>query len=102
MRLYTLSVLSQLTNTGNTDVNNVIVDWVNNKLKEVGKETKIQNFDDKSISSSKVLLALIDAMKPNSIKYELFKTSDTDEVISLNNELSLVEIKIYKFDFRTN
>lgn len=71
MRAYTLSVLSQLANTGNANVDKEIVGWVNKKLQSAGKETSIKSFQDSSISNAKVVLDLIDAIKPGSINYEL-------------------------------
>ncbi|KAG5673574.1 hypothetical protein PVAND_003611 [Polypedilum vanderplanki] len=71
MRAYTLSVLSQLANTGSATVDKEIVNWVNKKLQTAGKETGIKNFQDSSISNAKVVLDLIDAIKPGSINYEL-------------------------------
>ena len=71
MRAYTLSVLSQLANTGSSAVEKEIVSWVNKKLQAAGKETAIKSFQDSSISNAKVVLDLIDAIKPGSINYEL-------------------------------
>lgn len=44
MRAYTLSVLTQLANTGNPMVEKEIVTWVNNKLNNAGKTTSLRNF----------------------------------------------------------
>ncbi|KAL7019159.1 hypothetical protein ACKWTF_011023 [Chironomus riparius] len=71
MRAYTLSVLSQLANTGSSAVEKEIVSWVNKKLQAAGKESAIKSFQDSSISNAKVVLDLIDAIKPGSINYEL-------------------------------
>jgi plastin-3 len=80
MRAYTLSVLSQLANTGNLNVEKEIVNWVNKKLQSAGKETSIRSFQDSSISNAKVVLDLIDAIKPGSINYELVVEGDEYEV----------------------
>lgn len=80
MRAYTLSVLSQLANTGNLNVEKEIVGWVNKKLQSAGKETSIRSFQDSSISNAKVVLDLIDAIKPGSINYELVAEGDEYEV----------------------
>ena len=80
MRAYTLSVLSQLANTGNANIEKEIVSWVNKKLQTAGKETSIRSFQDSSISNAKVVLDLIDAIKPGSINYELIVEGDEPEV----------------------
>ena len=80
MRAYTLSVLSQLANTGSSAIEKEIVSWVNKKLESAGKQTGIKNFQDSSISNAKVVLDLIDAIKPGSINYELIVDGDEYEV----------------------
>lgn len=80
MRAYTLTILGQCIASGDempTDKN--IVQWVNNKLKESGKSTSISSFQDQSISSSKVVLDLIDAIKPGSIDQSLVKSGSSLE-----------------------
>jgi len=44
MRAYTLSVLTQLANTGNPIVEKEIVTWVNQKLASANKSTSIKSF----------------------------------------------------------
>lgn len=80
MRAYTLSVLSQLANTGNTTIEKEIVAWVNKKLQSAQKTTSIKSFQDSSISNAKVVLDLIDAIKPGSINYELVSDETEYEV----------------------
>lgn len=80
MRAYTLSVLSQLANTGNASIEKEIVAWVNKKLQTSGKETSIKSFQDSSISNAKVVLDLIDSIKPGSISYELVSEGTEYEV----------------------
>lgn len=84
MRAYTLSVLSQLANTGNVNVDKEIVSWVNKKLQSAGKTSSVKNFQDSSISNAKVVLDLIDAIKPGSINYELVADGTEYEVNSNN------------------
>ena len=80
MRAYTLSVLSQLANTGNPIIEKEIVQWVNNKLSSAGKTTSIRSFQDSSISDAKVVIDLVDSIKQGSINYELVKDVENDEV----------------------
>jgi len=79
MRAYTLSVLTQLANSGNPMVEREIIDWVNNKLSTAGKTTNIRSFQDSSIANSQVVIDLIDAIKPGIINYDLVKRTGTDE-----------------------
>ena len=44
MRAYTLSILTQLADTGSPIVEREIIDWVNNKLSQGRKQTSIRNF----------------------------------------------------------
>lgn len=44
MRAYTLSILTQLADTGSPIVEREIIDWVNNKLSQGKKQTSIRNF----------------------------------------------------------
>lgn len=44
MRAYTLSILTQLADTGSPIVEKEIIDWVNNKLAQGQKQTSIRNF----------------------------------------------------------
>lgn len=44
MRAYTLSILTQLADTGSPIVEKEIIDWVNKKLSQGKKQTSIRNF----------------------------------------------------------
>lgn len=80
MRAYTLSVLSQLAHTGSPIVEKEIVQWVNNKLQSAKKTSSLKNFQDSSIADAKVVIDLIDAIKPGAINYDLVRSSGTPEV----------------------
>ena len=90
MRSYTLSVLSQLANTGNATIEKEIVAWVNKKLQSASKVSSIKSFQDQSISNAKVVLDLIDSIKPGSINYELI-SDGTEYEVSQCNEGSVEE-----------
>lgn len=81
MRAYTLSVLSQLANTGNPIIEKEIVSWANNKLAEAGKTTSLRSFQDSAVADGHIVLDLIDSIKPGSVNYDLVKSSQTEEVI---------------------
>ncbi|XP_035665740.1 plastin-2-like isoform X2 [Branchiostoma floridae] len=69
MRAYTLALLQNLKGSEGPIKDKEIVDWVNTTLQEAGKETSLSSFQDPEISSSRVVLDLIDAIKPGSINY---------------------------------
>ncbi|CAO4375612.1 unnamed protein product [Caenorhabditis nigoni] len=80
MRAYTLSVLAQCTQSGDSlPADKDIVAWVNEKLSKSGKSTSIRSFQDPAISTGKVVLDLIDAIKPNVIDHSLVKSGTTNE-----------------------
>ncbi|EDW05622.1 plastin-1 isoform X1 [Drosophila mojavensis] len=79
MRAYTLSILSRLANTGNPIIEKEIVQWVNTRLSDAGKQSQLKNFNDPAIADGKIVIDLIDAIKEGSINYELVRTSGTQE-----------------------
>ncbi|XP_069694317.1 plastin-2 isoform X2 [Periplaneta americana] len=79
MRAYTLSILTQLANTGSPIVEKEIVTWVNNKLANAQKKSSLKSFQDSSIADAKVVIDLIDAIKPGTINYELVKEGGPEE-----------------------
>lgn len=88
MRAYTLSILSRLANTGNPIIEKEIVQWVNTRLSDAGKQSQLRNFNDPAIADGKIVIDLIDSIKAGSINYELVRTSGTQEV-SLRSPLQL-------------
>ncbi|XP_032524883.2 plastin-2 [Danaus plexippus] len=79
MRAYTLSVLTRLANTGNPIIEKEIVQWVNNKLQAAGKTSSIKTFQDEALADAKIVLDLIDAIKPGTINYDLVLHGGTVE-----------------------
>jgi len=61
-------------------VESEIISWVNNKLKDAGKTTSIRNFQDASISNARVVIDLIDSIKPGIINYDVVKDGGNEEV----------------------
>ncbi|KAM4818591.1 plastin-3 isoform 2-T8 [Thomomys bottae] len=78
MRRYTLNVLEDL-GDGQKANDDIIVNWVNRTLRDAGKSTSIQNFKDKTISSSLAVVDLIDAIQPGCINYDLVKSGNLTE-----------------------
>lgn len=83
MRSYTLSVLSRLAHSGSPIVEKEIVQWVNNKLAAANKSSSIRGFQDSSIADGKVVLDLIDSIKPGAVNYDLIKSGGTQQVMQL-------------------
>lgn len=79
MRAYTLSVLTRLANTGSPIIEKEIVQWVNNKLQSAGKTSSIKSFQDEVLADGKVVIDLIDAIKPGTINYDLVLNGGTLE-----------------------
>jgi len=79
MRAYTLSNLTQLADTGSPIVEREIIDWVNNKLSQGRKQTSIRNFQDSSIANARVVIDLIDCIKPGTINYDLVRDGGSEE-----------------------
>lgn len=97
MRAYTLSVLSQLANTGNPIIEKEIVAWVNRKLESAGKSTTLRSFQDSNVSDGQIVLDLVDAIKPGSVNYDLVKHSGTEEVRGFFSLLCFLLTDLYCF-----
>lgn len=80
MRAYTLSVLTSLANSNSPIIEKEIVAWVNNKLETAGKTSSIRNFQDSKIADGKVVIDLVDSIKPGSVNYDNFKKGESEEV----------------------
>ncbi|RXG73373.1 Plastin-3 [Armadillidium vulgare] len=79
MRAYTLSILTQLAESGNPIVEAEIIQWVNNKLQNAGKGSSIRNFQESSLANAIAVIDLVDAIKPGTINYEMVKLSGSEE-----------------------
>uniref|UniRef100_F1KY27 Plastin-2 n=1 Tax=Ascaris suum TaxID=6253 RepID=F1KY27_ASCSU len=75
MRAYTLTVLAQCTQSGDAlATDKEIIAWVNNKLAKSSKTSRINSFQDPVIADARVVIDLIDAIKPGIIDYSLVRT----------------------------
>lgn len=92
MRAYTLSILSRLANTGNPIIEKEIVQWVNTRLSDAGKQSQLRNFNDPAIADGKIVIDLIDSIKAGSINYELVRTSGTQEVSLVLTRSSITQL----------
>ncbi|KAI6647359.1 Fimbrin [Oopsacas minuta] len=79
MRTYTLKILSSITPGKKLEDAEIVV-WVNSKLEEGQKETRITSFKDASIATAIPVIDLIDCIKPGAIKYDLvFPGADEEQ-----------------------
>lgn len=78
MRAYTLSILANL-GDGHPVVEKQIVEWAQDKLQRGGKTSEFRSFQDTSLSDSKVIIDLIDALRPGVINYNYVKDAHDDE-----------------------
>jgi hypothetical protein len=91
MRAYTLTVLAQCTQSGDSlATDRDIINWVNEKLQSSGKNSRIKSFQDPAIADAGPVLDLIDAIKPGTINYELVQPHGSSEVVVLCN-LALIQ-----------
>nr|CAD7397469.1 unnamed protein product [Timema poppensis] len=89
MRAYTLSVLTQLANTGSPIVEKEIVTWVNSKLSAANKKSFLKSFQDPSIADARVVIDLLDAIKPGTIHYEFVKEGGSEEENLINAKYAI-------------
>jgi plastin-3 len=80
MRAYTLHILSLLTKSNKPITEKEIIAWVNTKLEQAGKTTRIKSFQDSSIANGEVVLDLVDAIRSGTVNYSLVKHEGTEEV----------------------
>ncbi|XP_014666358.1 PREDICTED: plastin-1-like [Priapulus caudatus] len=91
MRAYTLSILTQLSGAGHPIVEREIIVWVNNKLKSSNKKSCITSFQDPSIGNARVVIDLVDAIKPGSINYDVVRSglSEQDRMLNAKYAISM-------------
>lgn len=89
LRDYTLSMLSKLAEEDGTIKDSQIVDWVNQKLEEGSKPSRIKSFKDPSICNSLAIIDLVDVLKPGSVDYSLVKEGNADEDKELNAQYAI-------------
>merc|ERR1712080_525836 len=71
MRAYTLAILTQCADTGRPVLEKDTVIWVNKKLEEAGKTSRVKSYQDQALSDAHAIIDLIDAIKPGSVNYDI-------------------------------
>lgn len=79
MRAYTLIILQKCAKSDKPIRDEQIVAWVNDKLGNGGKCSRITSFKDPCISTSVCVFDLIDAIKPGFIHYEMVNKGESDD-----------------------
>lgn len=77
MRAYTLVVLQKCTGSDKIIKEEEIIAWVNEKLTDGAKDSRITCFKDVSISNGKSVIDLIDSIKPGVIRYNMLAEGET-------------------------
>ncbi|XP_069133619.1 plastin-1-like [Argopecten irradians] len=95
MRAYTLAILNKLKDKqeGQTVTDAQIIAWANDKLAYAGKKSKVSSFKDKGLSDGKVILDVIDTIKPGSVKAEMVKDPEDPDNDDSVNAASLLNAK---------
>ncbi|KAM5164842.1 plastin-1 isoform 1-T2 [Mantella aurantiaca] len=91
MRRYTLNVLCDI-GEGEMIKDRTIINWVNETLRNANKDTFINSFKDKSISTSLPVLDLIDAIAPKAVKAEMVKRENLSEEDKMKNAKYAISI----------
>ena len=86
MRHYTLKLLKK---DGRIMKDNEIIKWCNDKLEEKSKTSKFTGFKDSSLSDSRAVIDLIDAIQPGHINYDLVTAGANDDDKFLNARYAL-------------
>ncbi|XP_071768495.1 plastin-1 [Centroberyx gerrardi] len=92
MRRYTVLVLSDL-GDGEKVGDQIILSWVNSTLSQGRKDTQINSFRDKLISTSLPVIDLIDTIAPNAVKSEMVKRGERGDRGVLSHEDKLNNAK---------
>ncbi|XP_042855233.1 plastin-2-like [Penaeus japonicus] len=79
MRAYTLSILTQLADSGSPIVEAEIITYVNSKLQKAGKSSSVRSFQDSSLRDAMAVIDLVDAISPGTIDYSVLKSGGGEE-----------------------
>lgn len=79
MRKYTLNIIrGTIGNANEKEADKLIVNWANQKLADTGKSSSFTSFNDKSLADSRVILDLVDAIKPGSVDLDNLTDDDLE------------------------
>ncbi|XP_024545636.1 fimbrin-1 [Selaginella moellendorffii] len=79
MRYHTLQLLKNIKLRGKEVSDYDILKWANNKVKRSGKDSRMESFKDKSLSSGIFFLDLLWAVEPRVVNWQLVTKGVTDD-----------------------
>ncbi|XP_076804249.1 plastin-2-like [Clavelina lepadiformis] len=79
MRYYTLKILQDISEQDTPAKDKEIIAWTNEKLTANGKETRISSFKDSSVTTSHVVIDLIDCIAPGKVNYDIINPGNSEE-----------------------
>jgi plastin-1 len=89
MRYFILNYLKNMSKGGKEVTDDDIISWCNEKVRQAGKNTKMENFQDKSLSDSLFIMDLLFACQPDSVDWKLVTPGKTDEEKMLNAQYAI-------------
>jgi len=89
MRYFILNYLKRMSKSGREVTENDIIKWANSKVRGSGKNTQMESFKDKSLSSSLFIMDLLWSCQPDSVNYDLVTPGNTDEEKMLNAQYAI-------------
>ena len=89
MKLYTLSVLQKCTCSERPVEEAEIIEWANRRLESGGKRTRFTGFTDPTIATGKVILDLIDVIRPKSVNYAMVQPGNDEAEKLLNAKYAI-------------
>jgi len=90
MRYYVFNYLKMHLSKGGREVTEGdIISWANSKVRGAGKNSSMDSFKDKNLSSSLFIIDLLWACQPESINYDLVTSGNSDEEKMLNAQYAI-------------
>jgi len=94
MHFHIFSILRKLKFDGRVKDGKVMdekrmIKWANGKVTKAGKQSRMQNFKDQSLSHGTFLIDLIDSIKPGAVNYQLVNRGQNDDECMLNAKYAI-------------
>lgn len=84
MRHHIVKMLAALSSGGGTVKDSQIIAWANGEMERAGKDARISNFRDKSLSSGRYLLELLASIEPRVVDWDVVTAGESDADKELN------------------
>jgi plastin-1 len=89
MRMHVISIIKTLSKDGKDVTEDDMVQWANNKVKSVGKSSKMDSFKDSSLKTCVFFVDLLEGVKPKTVNYELVNSGSTTEEATQNAKYAI-------------